>query len=158
MLAPTVTPAIAIPSSRVKGSPSISMRSAKVPLSPSSALQHTYLTPSDPSRHGASSTVRHLIPAGNPAPPRPRRPEARMSPTTSSTGVSRARRSPARPPSFRYSSRSSGSARPTRAKLTRCWRSSHPISSTSPCPSAWSRPSSRPASMSDATSPGATGP
>ena len=33
-----------MPSRRVKGSPSISMRSAKVPLSPSSALQQTNFT------------------------------------------------------------------------------------------------------------------
>ena len=33
---------MAMPSIRVNGSPSMSMRSAKVPLSPSSALTHTY--------------------------------------------------------------------------------------------------------------------
>ena len=45
------------------------MRSANVPLSPSSALQTMYFC-------GAwvCATVRHLIPVGKPAPPRPRRP------------------------------------------------------------------------------------
>jgi hypothetical protein len=47
------------------------MRSAKVPLSPSSALQTMYFC-----GPGVLATVFHLIPAGNPAPPRPRRPEA----------------------------------------------------------------------------------
>jgi hypothetical protein len=41
-VAPTAIPAMIIPSIRVKGSPSMSIRSAKVPLSPSSALQTTY--------------------------------------------------------------------------------------------------------------------
>ena len=40
--APTARPAIAMPSIRQKGSPSMIMRSAKVPLSPSSALQTMY--------------------------------------------------------------------------------------------------------------------
>ena len=46
------------------------MRSAKVPLSPSSALQTMYFC-------GAwvCATVRHLMPVGKPAPPRPRRPD-----------------------------------------------------------------------------------
>ncbi len=48
------------------------MRSEKVPESPSSALHTMYFC-------GASvcSVVRHLIPAGKPAPPRPRNPETR---------------------------------------------------------------------------------
>ena len=50
------------------------MRSANVPLSPSSALQQTNRSPG-----GASTTVCHLIPAGNPAPPRPRRPDSTSS-------------------------------------------------------------------------------
>src|SRR5436305_5862 len=57
-----------MPSMRVKGSPSISMRSAKVPLSPSSALQTMYFWSAC-----ALATVAHFTPQGNPAPPRPRR-------------------------------------------------------------------------------------
>src|SRR3984885_11391162 len=51
-----------MPSSSRNGSPSISMRSAKVPLSPSSALQTMYF-------RGASASAQpfHLIPAGKPA-------------------------------------------------------------------------------------------
>ncbi len=60
-----------MPSISRNGSPSISMRSAKVPLSPSSALHTMYfwsaLQP---------STVFHLMPVGKPAPPRPRSPES----------------------------------------------------------------------------------
>jgi hypothetical protein len=44
-------------------------RSEKVPESPSSALHTTYFGVA-----AASSTVRHLMPAGNAAPPRPRKP------------------------------------------------------------------------------------
>jgi len=44
------------------------MRSAKVPESPSSALQTIYFRSPE-----ASDTVRHLMPVGKPAPPRPRR-------------------------------------------------------------------------------------
>ena len=46
------------------------MRSAYVPLSPSSALQTMYFWSA-----AVLSTVRHLMPVGKPAPPRPRRPE-----------------------------------------------------------------------------------
>ncbi len=50
---------MAMPSSRQKGSPSISMRSENVPESPSSALQTTYFCAA-----GVASTVCHLMPAG----------------------------------------------------------------------------------------------
>ena len=65
-----------MPSIRRNGSPSISMRSANVPLSPSSALQTTYFWSAS-----TPATVRHLMPVGKPAPPRPRRPEASTSST-----------------------------------------------------------------------------
>ena len=71
----------------------MSIRSAKVPLSPSSALQHTNF-----SSPGAPSTVFHLMPAGKPAPPRPRSPDSVTSATTSAGVSSRALRSPRRPP------------------------------------------------------------
>ena len=47
------------------------MRSANVPESPSSALQTTYFCSA-----GVASTVFHLMPVGNAAPPRPRSPES----------------------------------------------------------------------------------
>jgi hypothetical protein len=61
---------IAMPSSSAKGSPSMSIRSAKVPESPSSALAQTNFRPGS-----APATVRHFTPVGKPAPPRPRRPD-----------------------------------------------------------------------------------
>ena len=60
-----------MPSIKTKGSPSITIRSEKVPESPSSALQIIYFC-SD----GVLSTVFHLIPVGKAAPPRPRKPES----------------------------------------------------------------------------------
>ena len=47
----------------------------KAPGSPSSALQQTYFTPSGLT---ASWVNCHFLPVGKPAPPRPRRPEARI--------------------------------------------------------------------------------
>ncbi len=64
----------------------MSMRSANVPESPSSALHVTYFW-SD----GASSTVFHLMPVGNAAPPRPRRPESVTSFTMSAGLIASAR-------------------------------------------------------------------
>ena len=62
------------------------MRSEKVPESPSSALQTTYFGVA-----GASAAVFHLMPVGNPAPPRPRRPDFVTSATTLSAPSSIAR-------------------------------------------------------------------
>ena len=78
-----------MPSISRNGSPSISMRSAKVPLSPSSALQTTYFWSAS-----TPATVRHLIPVGKPAPPRPRRPESSTSFTVAAGPISSARRKP----------------------------------------------------------------
>ena len=112
--APTASPAIAIPSSRQYGSPSINIRSLKVPESPSSALQHTYLRSAC-----VAATVRHLIPAGTAAPPRPRSPLRTTASTMSVPGISSALRSPRSPPCASYVARSSGSPSPTRAKVSR---------------------------------------
>jgi hypothetical protein len=71
LVAPVAMPAITMPSISTKGSPSMIMRSANVPESPSSALQTMYFC--GPS---ASSTVFHLMPVGKPAPPRPRKPDS----------------------------------------------------------------------------------
>ena len=51
----------------------------KAPGSPSSPLQMMYLT-----SPGDERANFHLVPVGKPAPPRPRRPEARISSTISS--------------------------------------------------------------------------
>ena len=69
------------------------MRSAKVPLSPSSALQTMYFCGA-----AVSATVFHLMPVGKPAPPRPRSPEAVTSATIASGPISIARRRPFQPP------------------------------------------------------------
>jgi hypothetical protein len=87
--APTATAAIVMPSMRLSGSPSISIRSENVPESPSSALQVTYFWPA-----GCSSTVFHLIPVGKAAPPRPRKPEPMIASTTDCGLIASARRRP----------------------------------------------------------------
>ncbi|MNR23192.1 hypothetical protein D3C85_1401990 [compost metagenome] len=79
-----------MPSISMNGSSSMTMRSEKVPESPSSALQTMYLM-SD----AAPSTVFHLMPVGNAAPPRPRRPESVTSWTIWAGAMASARVSPA---------------------------------------------------------------
>jgi hypothetical protein len=88
-VAPTVMAAMVMPSITTKGSPSMIMRSAKVPLSPSSALQTMYLRLAR-----ASATVFHLMPVGKPAPPRPRRPDVVRSARIASGVSDSARSSP----------------------------------------------------------------
>ncbi len=85
-----------IPSTSVNGSPSTTIRSAKVPESPSSKLHATNFRSESVSR-----TVCHLIPAGKPAPPRPRSPESATSCTTCAGASDSALRRPAQPPCAR---------------------------------------------------------
>ena len=61
------------------------MRSAKVPESPSSALQTMYFWSAC-----ALRTVVHLMPVGNPAPPRPRKPDLVTASVTSSSLIASA--------------------------------------------------------------------
>ena len=67
------------PSITRKGSASSTARSMNAPGSPSSPLQITYL-----GEPGARRVMSHLTAVGNPAPPRPRRPERRTFSITSS--------------------------------------------------------------------------
>jgi len=92
-VAPTAIPAMIMPSIRVKGSPSMIIRSAKVALSPSSALTTMYFWSAL-----ASATVFHLMPVGKPAPPRPRRPLSVTAATISAPVIDSARRRPTSPP------------------------------------------------------------
>ena len=74
-----------MPSMSENGSPSMSMRSENVPESPSSALQAMYFCAAC-----WSCTVCHLMPVGNAAPPRPRKPESVTARTMSSGGIASA--------------------------------------------------------------------
>ena len=151
--APTASAAIVIPSISTKGSPSMIMRSEKVPESPSSALQTTYFGVA-----GASAAVFHLMPVGNPAPPRPRRPDCVTSAITASAPISTARPRPRYPPCAMKSSSDTGSVTPARANVRRVCDFSHGISSATPRRSRCGPPSRKFESNSVATSRAATGP
>jgi hypothetical protein len=91
------------------------LRSMNAPGSPSSALQTTYL--GSPGERLVSS---HLRPVGNPAPPRPRSPEAFISERTSWGDISASALVRAAYPSrAMYSRRSSGSIMPQLRKAMR---------------------------------------
>ncbi len=87
-----------MPSISDNGSLSMISRSAKLPESPSSALQTTYFCGAAAGT-AVSSTVRHLMPVGKAAPPRPRRPESATARTIAAGSSARAARSPRQPPS-----------------------------------------------------------
>lgn len=81
-----------VDSIRQYGSHSMSRRSENVPESPSSALQTMYFC-----RAFAWRTVRHLMPAGNASPPRPRRPDSMSASQAASPSSASAFFSPVRP-------------------------------------------------------------
>ena len=84
---PAPQAAMTIPSISMCGLFCISSRSLKVPGSDSSALHTRYLSMSPCGRKAA------LRPAGKPAPPRPRSPEASISATTADGSIASALRS-----------------------------------------------------------------
>jgi hypothetical protein len=106
----------------------------------------------------APATVFHLMPVGKPAPPRPRRPEARTASTTALGAMFSAARNPTRPPCAAYSSRRQrvdhAAALECQALLPRQIR--HVL--RPPNHNACGRPSSSPAANRPATSAGRTGP
>ncbi len=104
-----------MPSSTACGSPSSTLRSMNAPGSPSSALQITYFF-----APFARRAKVHFMPVENPAPPRPRRPEAVISAITASGVIEvTAFRSATYPSCARYSSRDSGSITPQLASTMR---------------------------------------
>ena len=150
----SATAAIAMPSMSRNGSPSISIRSAKVPLSPSSALQTTYFWSA-----GAPATVRHLIPSGS------RRRRAR---------AGRTRAPPRSSPPDRAEGRGASPAEPAIAPVVvkrkrvddaaageeepRCCLARYGMSSTRPSAFGGPPPARNPASNSGAASSGAKRP
>ena len=74
--APTVSAAISAPSRTRYGLRDNNSRSLKLPGSPSAPLTTTVAASVG---EAFAATVRHFVPVGNPAPPRPRSPEASSS-------------------------------------------------------------------------------
>ena len=91
--APTAPAAIRAPSMIRYGLRTIRVRSLKLPGSPSAPLTTTV-----PARSALAATVRHFVPVGNPAPPRPRSPDASSSSIVAVGPRARAASSPAPPP------------------------------------------------------------
>jgi len=83
--APIAYAAMSMPSMREWGSPSMSARSMNAPGSPSSALQMRYFSPPF-----ALRAAFHLNHVGNPAPPRPARPDTLISSITCSGDIAAA--------------------------------------------------------------------
>jgi hypothetical protein len=92
---PTAYEVMAMPSMSWCGSRSMSSRSLNVPGSPSSALHTTYT--GFPVSLGMND---HFSPVGNPAPPRPRSPDALISSMTSAGFIFTAFRRALYPPAF----------------------------------------------------------
>ncbi len=84
-MAPMAKPAMVIASIKANGSSSMITRSLNVPGSDSSALQIRYRVTS-----AAPATASHFTPAGNAAPPRPRKLAALTSATTEPGPISNA--------------------------------------------------------------------
>ena len=81
------------PSTSVCGLAIISGMSLQVPGSDSSALTTRYFGFPPPGVSASCGMKLHFIPVGNPAPPRPRRPDSFTAAMTSSWGIARAVRS-----------------------------------------------------------------
>src|SRR5215212_10217468 len=111
--APTARAAINAPSTTWKGLLRKMVRSLNVPGSPSAPLTTTVVASTG---DAFSATVRHLVPVGKPAPPRPRSPDASTSLMSAAGSTLRAASSPCPPPRVRYSSRSAIGC----GKRTRC--------------------------------------
>ena len=73
------------------------VRSLSVPGSPSAALTTIMVGTTSEAK---LATLRHLRPVGNPAPPRPRSPEASISSMMASGSTARAFSRPRPPPAF----------------------------------------------------------
>jgi hypothetical protein len=92
----TAYAAIAIPSRNRCGSRSMISRLLNVPGSDSSKFATTYV-----GLPVSCGTNDHLTPVGNPAPPRPRRPDVLTTSITSAGVIAMAARSPSYPPAAR---------------------------------------------------------
>ena len=120
-------PAIAMASITLCGSPSRTLRSMKAPGSPSSALQSTYFLSPRAFRQNS-----HFSPVGNPAPPRPRRPDRLTTSITSSGSSSKRTLASASYPSrAMYSSIRPASMTPQFRSTVFCWRRKNSIRSIS---------------------------
>src|SRR3954451_10874440 len=93
--APATCAAIIAPSNTAYGLRSSNRRSLYVPGSPSAAFTTTVVGSTSDAN---DRIVRHLVPVGKPAPPRPRKPDASSSASTTSRSTAMAPNRPALPP------------------------------------------------------------